>query len=106
MSDSMFGNGANLTKTSVTAEETKTLLEGNQVVSAVNAGHLPTLEAARSRYGLVFEVPEKAPNVSLVAGDNLLIMSVRGLPRLQDRHEYTTEEIQSASFVFSLWSVE
>jgi hypothetical protein len=27
------------------------------------------------------------------------------LPRLQDRHEYTKEEIDSASFVFSLWTV-
>jgi hypothetical protein len=28
---------------------------------------------------------------------------VRGLPRLEDRHEYTEEEVAGATFTFTVW---
>ena len=59
-----------------------------------------------SRYGISVEIPESPPRVTLREGDSLLVMGVRGLPRLTDRHEYTDEEIASASFEFVLYSVE
>ena len=43
--------------------------------------------------------------VALAAGDVLLVLSVTGLPRLTDRHEYTEAEITGASFRFGLWTV-
>ena len=41
----------------------------------------------------------------LKSGDAVVVMGVRGLPRLTDRHEYTSEEVASASFTFSLYTV-
>ena len=59
------------------------------------------------RYGIDVAIPETAPQVKLTAGDSLLVMGVRGLPRLDaTRHEYTDAEIASASFAFSLYTVQ
>jgi len=58
----------------------------------------------RSRYGFDVPVPEKAPFANLQTGDSLVVMGVRGLPRLEGRHEYTEEEIASATFTFSVWN--
>lgn len=107
MADSMFAEGANLSKTSVSPADAKALLENTaEVAYSVNPSHVPTLDAAKARFELDVVVPAKAPLVSLKSGDSLLIMSVRGLGRLEGRHEYTVEEIEAASFVFSLWSVD
>lgn len=57
------------------------------------------------RYDIKCEIPEKAPLVSLKSGDQFLVMSPRGLPRLENRHEYTPEEIDKASFAFGLWTI-
>ncbi|MBU3924918.1 hypothetical protein KJ854_03200 [Patescibacteria group bacterium] len=35
----------------------------------------------------------------------MIVMSVRGLPRLTDRHEYTEEEVAKATFAFSVYNV-
>lgn len=74
--------------------------------SAVNPSHAATLAALEARFGLRVPVPETPPKVSLQSGDNLIVASVRGLPRLTDRHEYTAAEIESATFTFSIWHVE
>ena len=77
-----------------------------EVVSAVNPSHKATLDAAKARYGIDIPIPEKAPQVTLGLRDELLVMSVRGLPRLDaTRHEYTEAEIASATFVFSHYIV-
>lgn len=85
------------------AEAVDLIEEGT--VSCLNRSHQATIEAAHSRFGLVVEVPEKPPVVALTSGDQILILQVRGLPRLTDRHEYTKAEIDSASFTFMLISV-
>lgn len=106
MADSMFSGSVEVSRREVSADEVKAMLAAGYA-SCVNPSHVPTLEAAKSRYGLEVAVPEKAPNVSLRPGDTLVVMSVRGLPRLgADRHEYTKEEIDKASFVFACWSVK
>ncbi|MEI8103745.1 MAG: hypothetical protein WCG84_02490 [Candidatus Moraniibacteriota bacterium] len=50
-------------------------------------------------------IPETPPRVAVGVGDSVVVMGVRGLPRLTDRHEYTAKEIASASFTFAQYSV-
>jgi hypothetical protein len=59
----------------------------------------------RARFGLHVGVPETPPRVELSIGDAVIVMGVRGLPRLTDRHEYTDEEIAQATFIFSMYTV-
>ena len=76
------------------------------VVSCLNPSHLTTIEAMGSRYGISVEIPEKAPIVSLNHGDAVLVMGVRGLPRLEgESHHYTEEQVAKATFKFTLYSV-
>ena len=92
-------------KDDVEVETVKALLVGGNVVSCLNPSHTATIEAAKARFGLEVSIPEKPPRVSLISGDTLVLMQVRGLPRLTDRHEYTEEEVSQASFSFMTISV-
>ena len=87
----------------IPVEKVKDYLDG--IYSAVNPTHTATIDAMLIRYGIEIEIPETPPIIKLEPGDELLVTSVRGLPRLTDRHEYTQAEIDSATFEFSLWSV-
>jgi len=58
-----------------------------------------------ARYGISVEIPEKPPTVALDHGDSVLVMGVRGLPRLEDRHHYTDEEVAKATFKFTVYTV-
>ena len=108
LATSMFEGDGNVSFKQLSPEEAKALVAAARVAgglqSCCNPSHVPTIEAMRSRYGLNVPVPEKAPFAKLAGGDQLVVMGVRGLPRLQDgRHEYTKEEIASATFSFSVW---
>lgn len=77
-----------------------------ETVICLNPSHKATIDAMVKRYGIEgIAIPEVAPRVSLEDGDVLVVMSPRGLPRLQDRHEYTDEEIANASFNFAAYTV-
>lgn len=77
-----------------------------KLVVCLNPSHKSTIDAMVSKYGIEnIQIPTHAPVVKLEDGDALLVMSPRGLPRLVDRHEYTAEEISSATFNFALWTV-
>lgn len=78
------------------------------VVNCCNVSHTATLLALKERFGidLLSSIPSVPPKVMLQSGDVLLVLSVRGLPRMVDRHEYTKEEIQQATFQFGLWEVQ
>lgn len=108
LATSMFEGDGNVSFKQVSPEEAREIIkeatEGGQLESCLNPSHIPTIDAMRSRYGVDVPVPEKPPFAKLQAGDNLVIMGVRGLPRLEGRHEYTKEEISSASFSFSVWT--
>ena len=93
----------NLRKDDLTVEEVKELLPNCEM--CLNPSHRATIEAAKS-IGLKISIPEKPARISLESGDSVVVMQVRGLPRLTDRHEYTKEEIASASFNFVKLSVE
>jgi len=74
-------------------------------VVIANPSHAATFDALRRRFGIDLPVPDRAPVVSLAPGDELIVCSVRGLPRLADRHEYTPEEIEGAEFACSYYRV-
>jgi hypothetical protein len=104
----MFSGDGNVTFRQASVEEAQTIvadaMEKGTLQSCLNPSHTPTIEAMRSRYGFDVPVPEKAPFANLQTGDSLVVMGVRGLPRLEGRHEYTEEEIASATFTFSVWN--
>ena len=102
LADSMFPDGV-ITRRTLSIDEVKSLVEAG-VASCCNPSHLATITAMRSRFGLEVAIPATPPRVILADGDSVLVMGVRGLPRLTDRHEYTENEVASATFVFSLYT--
>ena len=105
VSDSMFSGDVELSRGVLDVEAVK-LLVRQGVIPCINPSHVPTIRAMREKFGIDIPVPEKAPIVNLSEGERLIVMSVRGLPRLgADRHEYSQEEIDSATFSFSVWEV-
>ena len=105
LADSMFSGDCTITRQSVEPATVRAMAEAGELTPCLNPSHRPTIDAMRSRYGIDVEVPEAPARVSLGPGDRLVVMGVRGLPRLTDRHEYTEEEIASATFNFSVYTV-
>lgn len=105
IADSMFPPECVVVRRPMTANEVCEALP--DCIPALNPSHAATIDAMRTRYSLDISIPETAPRVALGAGDAVIVMSVRGLPRLDaTRHEYTPEEIASATFAFAKWSVQ
>lgn len=107
LADSMFAGVGTcaITRRPLTVEQVATkVVEG--VVSCCNPSHKATIDAMRSRFGLHVEIPQSPPRATLARYDSVIVMGVRGLPRLTDRHEYTTEEVAQATFEFSEYTVE
>ena len=102
LADSMFSDGL-ITRRTLSIDEVKTLVTAG-VVSCCNPSHQATITAMQSRFNLEVAIPATPPRVSLQDGDSVIVMGVRGLPRLTDRHEYTDEEVAGATFVFSLYT--
>lgn len=74
-------------------------------ISCCNPSHSATLQALKEKFGLQVEVPTTPPRVTLTKGDCILVLQVSGLPRLTDRHEYTSEEVDKAKFNFQMVTV-
>jgi hypothetical protein len=104
LADSMFASDCTITRCTVPVEEVRALV-AQGVESCCNPSHKATIDAMRSRFGIDVPIPETPPRVSLGPGDSVIVMGVRGLPRLTDRHEYTEEEIAQATFTFSMYTV-
>lgn len=105
VADGMFPNErTELVREIVSVERVREFVAAG-VIPALNPSHTATIAAMRTRYGLEVAIPERAPMVSLLEGDQLIVMSVRGLPRREGVAEYTQAEIDGATFVFSLWTV-
>ena len=105
LADSMFQGDCAIRRTSLTAEQVRALAEAGELTPCLNPSHAATIAAMRQRFGIDVVIPEAPPKVSLGVGDSVLVMGVRGLPRLTDRHEYTEEEIARATFSFSEYKV-
>ena len=105
VADSMFQGDVEVSRSELDLDAVKFLIRKG-VVPCLNPSHIATINAMKERYGIDVEIPEKAPQVMLDVGDRLIVMSVRGLPRLDaTRHEYTESEIDAATFKFSVWEV-
>lgn len=104
LADSMFNADCAIVRRALSVEQVKAKIAGG-VVSACNPSHQATIDAMRAQFDLYVEIPQTPPRVSLNSGDSVIVMGVRGLPRLTDRHEYTLEEVAQATFVFSEYTV-
>lgn len=104
LADGMFAGEVTITRRSVTVEEVRQLVKEG-VVPCLNPSHGATIAAMKDRYGIEVAIPDAPPRVELAPGDSVIVMGVRGLPRLTGRHEYTSDEIAQASFVFTRYSV-
>lgn len=107
LADSMFDAAGNcqINRQVLTEDEAKRQIAAG-IISCLNPSHTATIEAMGSRYGISVEIPEKAPIVSIGQGDSVIVMGVRGLPRLEgDSHHYTSEQVAKATFKFTQYSV-
>ena len=105
LADSMFTGDCEVTRRVLSVDEVREMAEDGELAPCLNPSHKPTIDAMRSRYDIDVEIPEVPAKVSLGLGDRIVVMGVRGLPRLTDRHEYTDEEIASATFSFAVYMV-
>ena len=104
IADGMFNGNLDLHREELTVDEAKALIaEG--VVPCLNPSHKASIDAMTVKFGIEVEIPATPPQVKLAVGDSIIVMGVRGLPRLTDRHEYSAEEVASATFNFSRWTV-
>ncbi len=101
----MFAGDCVIERRVLSVEAVATLIAGG-VVSCCNPSHEATIKAMRSRFGLTVDIPATPPRVVLRPCESIIVMGVRGLPRLTDRHEYTDDEIARATFVFSEYFVQ
>lgn len=105
LADSMFSGTCTIKREELTVDEVRRLAESAQLTPCLNPSHQATIDAMHSRFGIEVEIPENPPRVSVGLGDSVIVMGVRGLPRLTDRHEYTDDEIANATFSFSRYTV-
>ena len=107
VADSMFPYSAECTirRRELDADTVRRVVANGGVISCLNPSHRATIHAMRTRFGIEVPIPETPPRVELDCGDVLIVASVRGLPRLTDRHEYTAEEIAGAEFRFSEYRI-
>lgn len=104
LADSMFQDDCTISRRTLSVDEVKERVDQG-VESCCNPSHKATIDAMKTRYGMDVAIPETPPRVSLSSGDSVIVMGVRGLPRLTDRHEYTEEEIAKATFTFSVYAI-
>ncbi len=104
LADSMFVGDVTIERHALSIEDVAMAI-ARGVSSCCNPSHEATICAMRTRFGLAVEIPASPPRVELAYGDSVIVMGVRGLPRLTDRHEYTDEEVARATFVFSEYRV-
>lgn len=104
IADGMFDPTAAISRRPLTADEAKAIVESGQAVSACNASHANTLAALKTKHGIEISA-QGAPKVALKVDDSIVVMSVRGLPRLEGTAQYTDEQIAGATFAFGIWTV-
>lgn len=105
LASSMFSGNCGIRRRILDIETVKAIVASG-VESCCNPSHEATVKAMEEKFGLAVAMPEKPPQVTLTSGDKLIVMGVRGLPRLTDRHHYTEEEVAKATFEFVEYAVE
>ena len=107
LADSMFAEAGDcvIRRSKLAPEQVREMARDGALKPCLNPSHQATIDAMRNRYGIDVAIPETPPRVVVNPGDTVVVMGVRGLPRLTDRHEYTKEEIAQATFNFSRYDV-
>lgn len=107
LADSMFAAAGNcrIQRTELTPEQVREMARDGVLKPCLNPSHEATIAAMRGRYGIDIAIPDSPPKVAVNPGDSVVVMGVRGLPRLTDRHEYTEEEVAAATFSFTRYDV-
>lgn len=101
----MFPGECMIHRRPLSVGEAKSRIEEG-VVPCFNPGHTATINLMRQRFGFDIPAPDGAYQVNLEKGDCLIVMSIRGLPRLTDRHEYTQDEIDNADISFGIYEIK
>ena len=101
--DSMFPPECAVTRVPVDVADIKDM--ESILIPVINASHMATIKAMRERFNINVDIPEKPPQVNLKRGDIMIVMSVRGLPRLTESRHYTEDEVSTATFAFGKWTV-
>ena len=104
LADSMFAGNCVIRRETLTLDQVRKEVAAG-VTPCLNPSHSATIAAMQKRFGIYVAIPATPPRVSIGVGDSVIVMGVRGLPRLTDRHEYTEDEVASATFSFSKYSV-
>lgn len=104
-SDSMWPANCRLQRLALTEEGARRLITTFKVESACNPRHTGSIKAMRRKFGDRIPIPERPPQVRLTFGDEIVIMSLRGLPRLEEPREYTDAEMERATFEYALYRV-
>ena len=106
LADGMFAAAGNcsIRRRKLTVEQVRAEVEAG-VEPCLNPSHAATIHAMRDRFGIDVPIPAAPPKVDVGDGDSVIVMGVRGLPRLTDRHEYTAEEVAAATFEFAEYLV-
>lgn len=109
IADSMFPQNCSIMRKPLNTEEFVCFLRSG-VVSCCNGSHQATVDVLNQilkPFAVHVDIPQSPPQVKLEkSGDSIVVLSVRGLPRLTDNRHYTQEEIASATFVYGLWELE
>lgn len=105
LADSMFSGDVTIKRQVLTTDEVHQYLANPNLVVCLNPSHVATIQAMRNRFGIDVAIPDSPPQMKLSVGDDLIVMGVRGLPRLTNRHEYDDQEIEAATFSFAMYTV-
>lgn len=104
LADGMFKGNVIIRREVLDVDAVRSFVSGG-VIPCLNPSRTATIAAMHERFDIDVAIPEGPPKVMLETNDAVIVMSVRGLPRLVDRHEYTSEEIASATFSFAMYTV-
>ena len=104
ISDTMFPDSASLSKKSINHDDLRLILQG-PVLSALNPSHKSTIDVIKRKFWIDLPIPERAPKVSLVSGDQLVVIQAQ-LPRLAEGEIHSAETVENAQIKFSLWKVQ
>ena len=108
--DWMFSDGATITKHHITFEAAAAIVREG-VISCCDPSHASMVATLRVRFGIEVSIREKAPQVTLLPGDRLVVLSVREFPRVEGQRDRRVDEIEKgtlverATFVFSVYTV-
>ena len=105
LSDSMFAGNCTIVRTQISPAQIRQITDDGTLTPCLNPSHRATIDAMHQRFNIDVEIPATPPRVTLNKDDSIIVMGVRGLPRLTDRHEYTESEIASATFNFAQYTV-